>query len=339
MYLSKFFRRFPAVYAVLLVAVAVLLFAGLTSLLVKVPKPLRIVAIYNTIINGIVKVIVNSNRFALFYSFAADILFLKNVGLNWLFLLALSAALLVCNYFLARPLFFRMVASSSENAVEKKHRTDYKTKGEFGAFLFKELTLAKRNIGRVLNNYLLLFVMPFLMYSVNHIFGSIELSSRGNALVFGVNMLIGLAFVTASNSHTATALSEEGGEFVLLKTAPGRTYKIAFAKIVSNLVVSSAIIIVTSALMFAFGSLAAADAVFLVLCYLFVNVGHILWSLELDIKNPQLREFASTGHFQNNKNVSASIVFGLVTALLFGALSAVLYFFICLLYTSDAADE
>ena len=52
-----------------------------------------------------------------------------------------------------------------------------------------------------------------------------------------------------------------------------------------------------------------------------------LWSLELDIKNPQLREFASTGHFQNNKNVSASIVFGLVTALLFGALSAVLYFF------------
>ena len=306
MYLSKFFRRFPAVYAVLLVAVAVLLFAGLTSLLVKVPKPLRIVAIYNTIINGIVKVIVNSNRFALFYSFAADILFLKNVGLNWLFLLALLAALLVCNYFLARPLFFRMVASSSENAVEKKHRTDYKTKGEFGAFLFKELTLAKRNIGRVLNNYLLLFVMPFLMYSVNHIFGSIELSSRGNALVFGVNMLIGLAFVTASNSHTATALSEEGGEFVLLKTAPGRTYKIAFAKIVSNLV---------------------ADAVFLVLCYLFVNVGHILWSLELDIKNPQLREFASTGHFQNNKNVSASIVFGLVTALLFGALSAVLYFF------------
>ena len=323
MYLSKFFRRFPAVYAVLLVAVAVLLFAGLTSLLVKVPKPLRIVAIYNTI----VKVIVNSNRFALFYSFAADILFLKNVGLNWLFLLALLAALLVCNYFLARPLFFRMVASSSENAVEKKHRTDYKTKGEFGAFLFKELTLAKRNIGRVLNNYLLLFVMPFLMYSVNHIFGSIELSSRGNALVFGVNMLIGLAFVTASNSHTATALSEEGGEFVLLKTAPGRTYKIAFAKIVSNLVVSSAIIVVTSALMFAFGSLAAADAVFLVLCYLFVNVGHILWSLELDIKNPQLREFASTGHFQNNKNVSASIVFGLVTALLFGALSAVLYFF------------
>lgn len=327
MYLSKFFRRFPAVYAVLLVAVAVLLFAGLTSLLVKVPKPLRIVAIYNTIINGIVKVIVNSNRFALFYSFAADILFLKNVGLNWLFLLALLAALLVCNSFLARPLFFRMVASSSENAVEKKHRTDYKTKGEFGAFLFKELTLAKRNIGRVLNNYLLLFVMPFLMYSVNHIFGSIELSSRGNALVFGVNMLIGLAFVTASNSHTATALSEEGGEFVLLKTAPGRTYKIAFAKIVSNLVVSSAIIVVTSALMFAFGSLAAADAVFLVLCYLFVNVGHILWSLELDIKNPQLREFASTGHFQNNKNVSASIVFGLVTALLFGALSAVLYFF------------
>ena len=327
MYLSKFFRRFPAVYSVLLVAVAVLLFAGLTSLLVKVPKPLRIVAIYNTIINGIVKVIVNSNRFALFYSFAADILFLKNVGLNWLFLLALSAALLVCNYFLARPLFFRMVASSSENAVEKKHRTDYKTKGEFGAFLFKELTLAKRNIDGSINNYLLLFVMPFLMYSVNHIFGSIELSSRGNALVFGVNMLIGLAFVTASNSHTATALSEEGGEFVLLKTAPGRTYKIAFAKIVSNLVVSSAIIVVTSALMFAFGSLAAADAVFLVLCYLFVNVGHILWSLELDIKNPQLREFASTGHFQNNKNVSASIVFGLVTALLFGALSAVLYFF------------
>lgn len=80
MYLSKFFRRFPAVYAVLLVAFAVLLFAGLTSLLVKVPKPLRIVAIYNTIINGIVKVIVNSNRFALFYSFAADILFLKTSG-------------------------------------------------------------------------------------------------------------------------------------------------------------------------------------------------------------------------------------------------------------------
>ena len=135
------------------------------------------------------------------------------------------------------------------------------------------------------------------MYSVNHIFGSIELSSRGNALVFGVNMLIGLAFVTASNSHTATALSEEGGEFVLLKNRAGRTYKIAFAKIVSNLVVSSAIIVVTSALMFAFGSLAAADAVFLVLCYLFVNVGHILWSLELDIKKSAAQGVCVDGTF------------------------------------------
>lgn len=328
MYLSKFFKRFPIVYAVVLVAVAVLLFVWLTSLLVKVPKPLRIVAIYNTIINGMVKVIVNSNRFALFYTFVADILFVKNLLLNWLFLLILLAVLLVCNYFLARPLFFRMVATNSENAVEKKHKAEYQSKGEFGAFLFKEMTLAKRNIGSVLNNYILMFIMPFLLYTVNHIFSSIELSSRGDALVFGVNLLIGLAFVTASNSHVATALSEEGGEFVLLKTAPGRTYKIAFAKMVSNVVISSVVILITSVLMFAFGSLDVLDAVFLVLCYLCVNFGHILWSLELDIKNPQLREYAATGHFQNNKNVSSSIVFGLVIALVFGAIAAVLYLFL-----------
>jgi hypothetical protein len=40
------------------------------------------------------------------------------------------------------------------------------------------------------------------------------------------------------------------------------------------------------------------------LCVVIINVGLILWSFQLDIKNPSLREYASSGDSTSVKNVS-----------------------------------
>jgi protein-S-isoprenylcysteine O-methyltransferase Ste14 len=55
-----------------------------------------------------------------------------------------------------------------------------------------------------------------------------------------------------------------------------------------------------------------------------VNFGHILMSFKMDLMNPKLSEYASTGSLTKNENISKSITAGLVISILFGIGSALL---------------
>jgi hypothetical protein len=56
-------------------------------------------------------------------------------------------------------------------------------------------------------------------------------------------------------------------------------------------------------------------------CVLIINLGLILWSFQLDIKNPSLREYASSGDSTSVKNVSLSIKIGLFVTVIFTAIA------------------
>jgi uncharacterized membrane protein len=52
-----------------------------------------------------------------------------------------------------------------------------------------------------------------------------------------------------------------------------------------------------------------------------INAAMIFWSLQIDIMNPKLREYASSGDVSGMNNASKSIMIGLIVSVLFTVIS------------------
>lgn len=317
LYIKKFLSKARILYFILIVGVFVGVFYLTSKMLGSIPQPLRIRALYNTFLYNTLKFIDTSANYTLFYRFVTNVLFGNRVALNLLYFLLVLVGLIFLAFFLSRPLFFSLASNSGENARIKKHKHESKpSKSVYFAFLKKEFVITMRKPGRLLENYILIILLPFVMYVFNFIYSAINLNGIGETLVIVVNLLIGLCMITASNGQSATSLSVEGGEFVLLKTAPSKTYLVAWAKITINIIISTVFIILDTLILNFFGIIAVKDLLFLFAVYEIIDIGHILWCFQLDLRNPQLRDYASSGNLQNNTNVSTSIMIGFICSFL-----------------------
>jgi hypothetical protein len=150
----------------------------------------------------------------------------------------------------------------------------------------------------------------------------------GNDLVLVINVLIVALIVTGSNTASASAITTEGYEFILLKSAPYDTSKMAWAKILFNFLFTTFVIII-SFILFAvvLPVYPKKDIIFLFVFILLLNFGHIIWSLQLDVLSPKLSDYATSGSLSNNHNIKKSLSIGLVLSL-FSALLAAFAFIV-----------
>ncbi len=321
-FITAFLKRARFVYVLLSAVIAVLLLIGINNVLKNLPDPLRILALYFTVIGNIGVFLSKVSNFALFYQWISDILFANNLWLNLGLVLLLIVVLIALNYLLSRPLFFKMASKTAEHSVQKKHKPKKAGKDNtYFAFLKKETILAVRTADTFLQDYLLIFCLPFVLYFVNGFFKAIDLSPRGESIALAINIIISLIMITSSNTGSATALSREGSEFVLLKTAPAKTYLVTWAKITINIVVSLTLIIISLIIIGLTGVISWDNLVWCLIAFVLIDIGHIFWSFQLDIRNPSMREYAALGqNASNNKNANNSVGYGLIIALFSGVL-------------------
>ena len=57
-----------------------------------------------------------------------------------------------------------------------------------------------------------------------------------------------------------------------------------------------------------------------------INWAHILWSFQLDLLDPKLRDYAETGKVEGNKNANKSVIIGLVMGLVTGVIAILLLY-------------
>ena len=92
----------------------------------------------------------------------------------------------------------------------------------------------------------------------------------------------------------------------------------AWAKILGNFIVS---VVVIAASMLTLGlveNVTGYDLWQTALTLLLVNGGHILWSFQLDLRNPQLQEYNEKKNGAENVNKSRALISGIVMAVLMG---------------------
>ena len=131
----------------------------------------------------------------------------------------------------------------------------------------------------------------------------------------GVNICIGLLLLTTANTTSATALTREGTEFYLLKTAPTNLKNITWAKLTINFAASILVILATMIALLKVHVFSSGIAMMIGLVFLLFNSGHILWSYELDLLNPKFMEYANSQSIDDNPNATKSILIGTVLSL------------------------
>lgn len=294
-----------------------------------IPENIRIVQLYNSFILGLTKFMQAVASYGTVYDLIGRLLNGFNVFLNYGLILGFLLLLFVINYLVSRPLFFFLTSKANELARTKKHtKKERNHKGLFWTFLHKEVTIAKRSPNELLSNYSILISLPFIMYVLNSIYMSMNRSIMGNQLVLIFNILVILVIVATSNTASSVAITTEGHEFVLLKTAPTKTHQVAWAKMAFNFAFTSFLLLISFILFqIALPVFNKTDIWLLFVFVFFINASHILWSFQLDIVNPKLSDYAATGSLSNNHNIAKSLSNGLTLAFFLTIISVILFFF------------
>ena len=308
------------------------LFVGLgvlTGFIIKIlPNPIRIVALYNSFIKAFEEVVANVNKFSLYNMFIGRALYGNKPLLNDLFAFLSLLGIAIVAVGVSLPLFFKLASSANEHSVDKQYGDkNVVHKSTFFTFMRKELTLSIRNIGDFASNYLFLFILPFVLLIISAIFVRIDRNELGVSMTYGFIGLITLIMLSASNTASATAISSEGTEFALLKTAPGKTSNIVWAKILINAILSFISLTITFILLSIFlDEFVVQSRLWIVYVFvLLIDIGLILWSIQLDILNPNMKEYANSQNRGEIKNFSTSILIGVIVSSIFSAILILIY--------------
>ncbi len=295
------------------------------------PVPFEFIRHADRYVSAVLDFMGSVSHHMVLYNNIGRLMFGQDVFVNYLIIFTSLILAGIFVILVSRPLYFRLSSRSSEHAVQKKRVTrNRQERNLYLTFLRKELTITFRNINQLLNDYTVLLTLPFFMFVLNYIYMALPRVTTGNHAVLAFNVLIISLIAMASNTASATAITSEGWEFILVKTSPLDTKRIAWAKITLNLVFSTLVLLLGFIIFrwtmpdFPFRPM----VVWLLFALIFIiNSAHILWSFQLDLLNPRLGDYAQTGTLSDNPNVGRSVGIGLIIATVFGALALIMFIF------------
>jgi len=244
-------------------------------------------------------------------------------------LLALIGVILVLFLFvflISRPLFFKMASKPFEYKKKNITKTFKNRKRKtFLSSLTKELKTSFRRPEFIYNYLTVLIVLPIAILLLNKIFNAMNTRLLGTYMTFSFNILMILLILLATNAIIASIYSSEGRTAYLMKTVPHEYKKFLFPKLVVSIVLSSISTLVTVLIFNSFAKVGALNTLLMYLGILGLYIGHLFWSAELDLMNPQNEQYATTGSSNSNPNEKKSTILAFIISAIVFALS--LFFF------------
>ncbi len=245
-------------------------------------------------------------------------------GKQWLCILGILGtivALMGICYLLVRPLFFHFASSPFEykrNYNAKSH----KNKRIFGFFsaLKTEILLYLRTPAKMFSLLGVAIGTPIAILLLNKIYNAMDTRLQGAYLTITFNVLVVMLLMLSSSVTMARVYSEDGNAAYLLKTNPKPYFNSLFAKLIPNAVIMTLSLVATTCVLAKTAS-SFINPTMLFICLEGFYLGHLLWSAELDVMNPQIAQYATTGGHTNNPNELKSTLYAfLISALLSGLL-------------------
>ncbi len=325
-YIKRFLEAHVWLYGILLIGIIVVAFFGIYSVLGMVPVPIDIGGKYEKFLTGVKEAFVAINQFALYYNFIGDMLFGVMPYLYFpLTLVCLAGTAFLC-FAAAMPFYFRAASATAENSSTKKHFSQPTKHGNlFFTFFKKEWKIHLRSFETMTSIITAVFIFPVIAYVFNFLLSVINTSSLGNVMTVAFNLMITLSLLGTHNANAAAAISKEGNEFAILKTAPSNTSVIAWAKMAMTAIINFLSLAVTAVMLLLTTRLSTMDVILMAVSMFCITLGQIAWGFELDIRKPKITDYASKGDaVTDNGNIAKAIAFGFLVSTLVGLLSLIL---------------
>lgn len=225
---------------------------------------------------------------------------------------------LTLTYLLAKPLFLKMISSPFEykkkiNKVQQKNRK----KSPFISAVFQQVKRVFRSPNILYSVVAVAIITPLSVFLQNKIIGAMDTRMFGNHMGVTFNILIIALLTLASNYNISSIYSKEGNSAYLNKVNPVPFFIPLSAKVVFNAGLNCISIIVSCVIINAFANIGVANTIYLTLGLLLLYLGHLFWSAELDIMNPQNQHYQTTGSHNKNPNETKSTLIAFIASALF----------------------
>ena len=231
------------------------------------------------------------------------------------------AVMFFASFFLARPLFFKMVSSQFE--YEKLILKPKKNKVHSASLspFFETLKMTMRSSTEVFSLAVQFLAPPIAVFLLNKIYGAMNTSFIGQSMTRAFSLLVMLATALTFNADYANVYSKEGIARNLIKTRPEKPIKTVCSRISVRIMVGNLSVICATVLYGVATHMGFGQGLLITLVGVFLLNAHLLWTAELDIMNPQTDQFATVGQSFSNPNEIKSTVIAFVIALIFAFLT------------------
>jgi len=220
----------------------------------------------------------------------------------------------------ARPLFFYMATRQFENNSTKKLHAGHNTcNNPFISSVKKELLTTVRTPKQFFADFSWVFALPFAILLLNKLFAAMSTRMLGDYIALGTNILIMLLILLNSSASMASIFSKEGAAFSLFKSRPSTLYTVMYSKIFLNFLLSVASLVATVAVFRWVSGVSAGVAVGVFFIVLFLYMAHILWSVDLNILNPQHHRYHDGEHETTDTNELKSSLYAFLLSFIFFA--------------------
>lgn len=331
MYLHRIIKKVPLLEIIFFFAIIVLSIVGIVSLIKLIPTDIDLIRQWNLIVADVKKFLLQAESSISFFSTIVYIIigqFNENTlkyDINSTSLLRLGILIIVfivlflANYFISRPLFFKMMARNFETNKSSDTNKPNHVRNKYLTFVNKEFIINLRTMNISLNYLIIYIAVPILVLFLNRMYEAMQTRDFGLKLIYAFNMFLITLPMLASNSLVATYYSREGRAGYIKKTKPILAIYPLFAKLVFNALFSIPSVFVT---VFVFGKsvhLSVANSFILGLAILLFHYGHMIYSAMLDVMNPQNEQYATSDVIDNpneNKSTIMAFIFSTIFALI-----------------------
>ena len=236
------------------------------------------------------------------------------------------ALVFALTFLIVRPLYFYMASSPFEYR-KKAIKKEFKNKqiSPLASTIRKDIAITYRTPEKFYFLIAILIGMPLAIFLLNKIYSAMDTRLTGTNMSIAFNILLILLIVLSTSSNMSHIISEEGSASYLLKTHPKSYLKSILSKLVLNFVCVAVSLLATIIIFTSFLQIGAIRTIIIYISIMAFYIGHLLYSVELDVMNPQTERYQTEGVNLSNPNDLKSIIMAFVISII---IALVTYFLI-----------
>lgn len=268
-------------------------------------------------------------------SFFANILYREKIASSILFIVLNILAISGSSILLSRKSYYPALLKSLEKGRETfTKKTKNKVRSRFSAIFNTELKIIFRSFGYSFQYLAMAIAAPLMVYFCDDLAVNVGDAAVGGAIVPGLTLMVVLIFDTVIVSFASTTVSRNGDAFYITKIIPVSYKTQMFAKVVLYFIVAAASSLLSCLVAWAAfggekygGHMGIKDvaSVFFISCFAIIT--QTCAAILSDLGAPTFEVNAEGELTRANKNVTSSMVLGVVVAVIYGLLAMIFAYF------------